>query len=152
MELCSRLQLSRVKSSLKGHGPLAVQGVQEGAARGMAVDPQVPRRAALMFDLSIQLARLLEFLASQLPAALSQTPFVQARPAQQSWSMQAVPILTQHLPVVPQVVPRQHSGFALQLAPARPQHVPVDAQVRPAGLTPLAADRPSAPFRRHEPR
>lgn len=47
------------------------QGVQEGAARGMAVEAQVPRRAALMFDLSIQLARLLEFLAARLPAAFN---------------------------------------------------------------------------------
>ena len=37
----------------------------------MAVEAQVPRRAALMFDLSIQLARLLEFLAARLPAAFN---------------------------------------------------------------------------------
>lgn len=51
---------------------VAVQEVLQRNPRRQGEDPSVAqRRASVMFDLSIQLARLLEFLAAQLPTAFS---------------------------------------------------------------------------------
>lgn len=45
--------------------------LQQNARRPGEDSSAAPRRAAVMFDLSIQLARLLEFLAAQIPTAFS---------------------------------------------------------------------------------
>jgi len=46
-----------------------LQEVHDSQAAGRQADPQAQRRCALMFELSGNLERLLEFLASQLPGA-----------------------------------------------------------------------------------
>ena len=46
-----------------------MQEVHDTQALGRQADPQAQRRCGLMFELSVNLERLLEFLAAQLPAA-----------------------------------------------------------------------------------
>lgn len=55
---------------------LLPQEVHDAVTAQRAADANAQRRCGLMFELSVNLERLLEFLASQLPAAFRCAPSV----------------------------------------------------------------------------